>query len=378
MERVAAAVSIAVMPAAPPLDDTAWLQSQPAATAHALPAHCYVDPAEHAHDRAAVFARSWQLLAHAAQVAAAGDHAVAEIDGVPLVIVRGDDGVLRALHNVCRHRAGPLAACNGRGARELVCQYHGWRYALDGRLRGAPEMGRAEGFRIDEVRLPAARVAEWNGLVFAALDERAPQFASLVAGIEARLGGVALADYAHHAHVSYEIACDWKVYVDNYLEGYHVPRVHPALNDALDYRSYTTEVDEWNVLQASPLDSADALYGRGEALYWWLWPNTMLNVLPGRLQTNRVLPLGTGRCRVEFDFFYAPGEEHRAAADARFSDEVQREDIAICEAVQRGLASGSYQPGRLNPLRESGVWRFQEMVRAAYRQQRGRAAAAVR
>jgi len=259
-----------------------------------------------------------------------------------------------------------------------VCQYHGWRYALDGRLRGAPEMGRAEGFRIDEVRLPAARVAEWNGLVFAALDERAPQFASLVAGIEARLGGVALADYAHHAHVSYEIACDWKVYVDNYLEGYHVPRVHPALNDALDYRSYTTEVDEWNVLQASPLDSADALYGRGEALYWWLWPNTMLNVLPGRLQTNRVLPLGTGRCRVEFDFFYAPGEEHRAAADARFSDEVQREDIAICEAVQRGLASGSYQPGRLNPLRESGVWRFQEMVRAAYRQQRERAAAAVR
>jgi choline monooxygenase len=157
-----------------------------------------------------------------------------------------------------------------------------------------------------------------------------------------------------------------------------VPRVHPALNAALDYRSYTTEVDEWHVLQASPLDSADALYGRGEALYWWLWPNTMLNVLPGRLQTNRVLPLGTGRCRVEFDFFYAPGEQHRAAADAHFSDEVQREDIALCEAVQRGLASGSYQPGRLNPLRESGVWRFQEMVRAAYRQQRDRAAAAVR
>jgi choline monooxygenase len=361
-----------------PTDVHDWRAPQPLSTAHALPAHCYVDPTAHGRDRAAVFARSWQLLAHAAQVAAAGDHAVAQIGGVPLVIVRGDDGVLRALHNVCRHRAGPLATCTGRGARELVCQYHGWRYALDGRLRGAPEMGRAEGFRIDEVRLPAARVAEWNGLVFAALDEGAPEFAPLVAGIEARLGGLALADHAHHAHLSYEIDCDWKVYVDNYLEGYHVPRVHPALNAALDYRSYTTAVAEWNVLQASPLDSADTLYGQGEALYWWLWPNTMLNVLPGRLQTNRVLPLGTGRCRVEFDFFYAPGQAHRAAADTEFSDAVQREDIAVCEAVQRGLASGSYQPGRLNPLRESGVWRFQELVRAAYRQHCEHETAAVR
>lgn len=347
-----------------------WRAPQPLATALALPAHCYVDPAMHGRDRGAVFARSWQLVAHAAQVAGAGDHAVAEIAGVPLVIVRGDDGVLRALHNVCRHRAGPLATCDGRGARALTCQYHGWTYALDGQLRGAPEMGRAEEFDSVAIRLPQARVTEWQGLVFAALDAAAPPFDAVVDGIDARLAaaGHRLADYRFHRRVSYDIDCDWKAYVDNYLEGYHVPRVHLGLNALLDYRSYTTTTARWHSLQASPLDSAPTLYGSGEALYYWLWPNTMLNCLPGRLQTNRVLPLATGRCRVEFDFFYAEANAAQADADAQFSDDVQKEDIGICEAVQRNLASGSYVAGRLNPLRESGVWHFHELLRAAYRQ----------
>jgi choline monooxygenase len=354
----------------PPFEaDAAWLQPQPLATALALPAHCYVEPTLHARDGAAVFARSWQLVAHATKVAAAGDYATAQIAGVPVLVVRGEDGVLRALHNVCRHRAGPLATCDGRGAHALTCQYHGWTYALDGQLRGAPEMGRAEAFDPTAIRLPQARVTEWQGLVFAALDERAPPFNELVDGIDARLAaaGHRLADYRFHRRVGYDIDCDWKVYVDNYLEGYHVPRVHPGLNALLDYRSYTTASARWHSLQASPLDSAPTLYGSGEALYYWLWPNTMLNCLPGRLQTNRVLPLATGRCRVEFDFFYAEASAAQAEADAQFSDDVQKEDIGICEAVQRNLASGSYVAGRLNPLRESGVWHFHELLREAYR-----------
>jgi choline monooxygenase len=161
------------------------------------------------------------------------------------------------------------------------------------------------------------------------------------------------------------------VYVDNYLEGYHVPHVHPGLNKLLDYRSYVTECAPWYSFQFSPLESAPDLYGNGEALYYFLYPNTMLNILPGRLQTNRVLPLGADRCRVEFDFFYAPVEdetaEDRKARDLAFSDEVQIEDVTICEEVQRGLASGSYEAGRLNPLRENAVHHFQELLRAAYR-----------
>jgi len=143
--------------------------------------------------------------------------------------------------------------------------------------------------------------------------------------------------------------------------------VHPQLNALLDYRSYTTELAPWFVLQSSPLDRGNALYGDGEALYYWLYPNTMLNVLPGRMQTNRVIPAGARRCRVEFDFFYSSDDRTDRARDADFSELVQQEDVAICEAVQRGLASGSYEPGRLNPTSEQGVWHFHELLRAAYR-----------
>ena len=344
--------------------DLAWLQSQTAETAFALSPHCYVDPGLHAFERDAVFARSWQLAARAEQVAAPGDHAVAAIGGVPLVIVRDDDGELRALHNVCRHRAGPLVTCDGKGARALTCKYHGWTYSLDGALRGAPEMGRAREFDIASIRLPQVHVAQWRGLVFAAFGD-VPPFDSFVAGIDARLPADPSLAFAQRK--SYDIACDWKVYVDNFLEGYHLPQVHPRLNALLDYRSYATELAPWFVLQSSPLDRGNALYGDGEALYYWLYPNTMLNVLPGRMQTNRVLPSGAGRCRVEFDFFYSSADRTDRAGDAAFSDLVQKEDIAICEAVQRGLASGSYEPGRLNPTREQGVWHFHELLRAAYR-----------
>jgi choline monooxygenase len=350
---------------APSLHATA-LAPQQAAAALALPAACYTQPEFASIERGAVFGRSWQLVGHAAQVAAPGDHALAEIAGVPLVIVRGDDRTLRALHNVCRHRAGPLADCNGSGATQFTCRYHGWRYALDGRLLGAPEMGRAQGFDVAAIRLPQARVASWQGLLFAALDDAAPPFEEAVAGIDARAGS-ALEGYEFDRHASYEVECNWKVYVDNYLEGYHVPRVHPALALLLDEGAYATTTARWSSLQASPL-AGSGPYAQGEALYWWLHPSTMLNVLPGRLQTNRVVPLAGNRCRVDFDYFYAPGvPAARRIEDQRFSDDVQREDIAICEAVQRGLESGSYVAGRLNPRQEAGLWHFHELLRAAYR-----------
>jgi choline monooxygenase len=228
-------------------------------------------------------------------------------------------------------------------------------------------MQSASGFDPDRIELPRLDVREWQGLVFAAVDgTAAAPFEALVEGIEARLGpGRDLSGYGGHRHAAWEIACNWKVYVDNFLEGYHVPHVHPALNRMLDYRSYRTELAPWSALQWSPLESDPGLYGDGDALYWWLWPNTMLNVLPGRLQTNRVVPLGVDRCRVEFDTYYAPGHEHSAEADLAFSDEVQQEDVGICEAVQRGLASGSYATGPLNPLRETALAHFHALLRGA-------------
>lgn len=346
---------------------------QPLSRATALPARCYVDAGMAALERRAVFDPGWQLLAHACRLRDPGDHVVADFAGLPVIAVRGGDGRIRAFHNVCRHRAGPLARCDGRAARTLRCRYHGWTYTLDGVLRAAPDMDAAADFVPGAIRLPELAVREWQGLVFAATDARAaPGFDAVVAGIAGRLGPErGLAGYGHHHRVDYTVACNWKVYVDNYLEGYHLPHVHPGLNRLLDYRSYRTETAAWHSLQWSPLESGDGPYGSGDALYYWLWPNTMLNLLPGRLQTNRVVPLDTGRCRVEFDFYYpadaAAADLERRRADHDFSDEVQHEDLVVCEEVQRGLASGSYVPGRLNPLRESGVHHFHELLRLAYR-----------
>lgn len=340
----------------------------PLESATALPARFYAGETMLAMEKRAVFARSWQLVAHQGQLADAGDHVVEQVGDVPVLVVRGQDGVLRAFPNVCRHRAGPLALCNGKGARALHCKYHGWSYTLEGQLRSAPEMQGAADFDVSSIRLPPLRVVEWQGLVFVALSENVPPFEEVYAGISERIAPIDLAAMRFLRRDSYDIACNWKVYIDNFLEGYHLPHVHPGLSKVLDYRAYDTELFPWHSLQHSPLRNSGDIYGDGEAFYYFVYPNVMLNIMPGRLQTNRILPLGPDRCRVEFDYYYAQDEQAQAriANDQAFSDEVQAEDITICEAVQKGLSSGTYEAGRLCPKRESALWLFHNQLRAAY------------
>ena len=347
------------------------MASQPLATATALPAPFYVGQEMNTIDQQAVFNKHWQYVCHISQIADLGDFVVSVLGQLPIILVRTEQGI-RGYHNVCRHRAGPIAHCSGKGAKQLRCRYHGWTYNLDGSLRTATEMKDVEDFDISQIRLPSLQVREFEGLVFAAVED-APDFDEYVQGIAERLAqsGYKLADLQFHQHLSYDIDCNWKTYVDNYLEGYHVPHVHPELNKLLDYRSYITTTKQWHSMQYSPLESGDDLYGSGDALYYFMYPNTMLNILPGRLQTNRVLPLPNNRCRVEFDFFYTVSQgdkdDARRVRDLEFSDVVQDEDITICVDVQRGLNSGSYHAGRLNPLRENALHHFQELLRADYR-----------
>lgn len=352
----------------PPID---WRTPQALAQAHGLPGFCFTDPQLLARERDAVFARSWQYAAHVSRLAAPGDHVLIEAAERSLVLLRDDAGTLRALDNICRHRGGPLITADGHDLKQLRCRYHGWTYDLAGCLKSGPELDTIPSLDPSTTRLPSARVAEWHGLVFVALDAAAPPFAEFVDGIEARLTGHALDGYELQGRVRYDVACNWKVYVENFLEGYHVPHVHPALNALIDYRSYTTECARWYSLQRSPLDQAVSFYGAGEVMYYYLWPNTMLDIMPGGLQLNRVMPVGADRCRIECEHYYAPGiaerEAHRISQDQALAEVTQQEDFDICVRLQRAYASGAYSPGPLHPLRESGLHHWQELYRHALR-----------
>lgn len=349
------------------------LEELPLARAETLPSAWYVESRFASLDRWGVLARTWQYVGHAGRVAEPGMVLSCRVAGHPVLVVR-DGETLRAFYNVCRHRGGPLVTGDCQTDRVLKCGYHGWTYRLDGRLRGVPAMDRVELFDHRAYGLVGLPVAIWEGLVFVALDPSVSPIDEVFAGIRERIAPVRLGDFAFAHRTAYDVECNWKTYVDNYLEGYHVPMVHPELMKLYDFRQYETEVAESYSLQLSPFSGDANLYddGSGRAWYYHLFPNFMLNILPGRLQTNLVVPTGPTTCRVEFEYFYADMAEADVRGlvreDATFSDAVQREDISICEHVQRGLESPGYDRGRFSVRYEAGVWHFQRLVKRAYQQ----------
>ena len=347
------------------------------ALATTLPASWYFDPSALERERDRVFARTWQLVGYVEDLASAGDFLTADVGGEPLLVARGEDGALRALSNVCRHRAGPVACGKGRRS-SFRCGYHGWTYALDGRLLGTPEFDGVRSFERARASLPELRVATFGPLVLAQLDPSAPALESVLGEMTAETSALGLERLRFFTRRDYEVACNWKVYVDNYLEGYHIPVVHPGLFREIDYAAYRVETRGHHSRQHAPVRSGspDSLYRRRleegkepEALYYWLFPNLMLNVYPDNVQVNVVLPLGATRTLVRFDWLVPDPTRPGLAADFErsfaFSDEVQREDAAICEAVQRGLRSRFYDRGRLSVKRENGVHHFHGLLAAA-------------
>jgi len=342
-------------------------QLEDVSSAHTFPAHVYQTDLFAVLDKTAVLQPSWQLAAHMSQLQHTGDYVVHELADQPIIVVNTGAGI-KAFHNVCRHRAGPLAYKNGHG-ETLICKYHGWSYHLNGQLKNAPEMQSTPDFNVCDYQLPEIKTDSWQGLVFVALNSDVPALNECVDGIEQAIKPIEISTMKFCRRDEFVLGCNWKVYVENYLEGYHLPHVHPGLNKLLDYKSYQTELAQWHSYQFSPLENGGGVYGEGQAHYYFIYPNTMLNILPNRLQTNQVLPMKNNQTKVIFDYYY-PGQagiEALINQDQSFSDEVQNEDIMICEAVQKGLNSGSYDKGRLCMKRESALFHFQQLVRSAYK-----------
>jgi choline monooxygenase len=361
-------------------DDTAPLER-----ASTIPGPWYTDERIAELERQAVFGRTWQMVGRAEQVARPGQYLTAEVGGEPVVVVRGSDGTLRGFFNVCRHHAAAVMTEPCGQAQVLRCPYHGWTYGLDGALKGVPEFDGVQNFEREKTGLAPVRADTWEKFVFVTLDAHAQPLAEYLGGMVERFKPMHLEKLHFAGRRVFELKCNWKVFVDNYLDGgYHVPHLHKGLNSILEYKNYTIENDGRFCLQSSPIDASGgeqmtAQVRQGRALYFWLYPNVMFNWYEGYLDTNLVLPLGIDRMAVIFEFYFADVSAAAAARNQQsmdVSERIQDEDHAICESVQRGLKSRAYGAGRLSVRREAGEHLFHRLLAHDLKSAMGKSVAA--
>jgi choline monooxygenase len=349
--------------------------SDPLERAFTIPAPWYRDPRIEELERASVFSATWQVVGRLDQVCEKGQFFTAEVAGEPIVVVRGDDAQLRAFYNVCRHHAAAVVPEATGCAKQFRCPYHGWTYGIDGTLKGMVEFDGVCNFARADNGLVPIRVDVWENFVFVNLDGSAAPLQKFLGAVPDIVAPLELTKKLRYLDRRiYPLNCNWKVYVDNYLDGgYHVPHAHKGLSSVIEYTKYTIENFERACLQSSPLSSdANASAGvaatrQGRAFYLWIYPNFMMNAYEGVMDTNLVLPLGTDKCAVIFDYYFAdtrPAAEAHNRESIAVSEKVQDEDMAICDAVQRGLHSRAYVAGRLSVRREAGEHLFHRLLHA--------------
>jgi len=346
----------------------------PLPEASTIPAPWYVDSRIAELETKTVFSKTWQMVGRVEQVEAPGQFVTANVAGEPIVVVRGNDGVLRSFFNVCRHHAAAVVSEPCGQTSLLHCPYHGWNYGLDGSLKGMPEFDGVKNFDRQQNGLVPVRAEIWEKFVFVNLDPEAVPLRDFLGGLVKRIAPLNVSKLHYFDSRVYDIHCNWKVFIDNYLDGgYHVPHLHKGLSSVLDYKQYTIENEDRYCLQSSPMVASDEDVATGatrkgdRAWYFWQYPNLMINCYEGYMDTNLVLPVDVDHCRVIFDFYFADvSEAHHeynlqsVAVGAR----VQDEDLGICEAVQRGLKSRAYGAGRLSVRREAGEHLFHRLLEA--------------
>ncbi len=323
-----------------------------------LPASAYRECETFERERRRIFSRSWLMITHESQVRSVGDYFAASVAGFPLIVVRGEDGAARAFHNVCRHRAGPLVDDGpGRCEGALVCRYHGWRYGLDGRLASARDFGPAQGFDPRDYALHQIKCESWRGFIFINMDPDAGALERTVAPLAARTAHLPLEEFRFERTTTHTISCNWKTYVENYLEGYHIPLVHPFLNAAVDTSRYEVSLDPPVIFHHAPPRDGSPV----EGLWAWLWPCLGVNVYADGILMERIWPVSVNVTQLEYLYFFRHGIELAAMERSiEVSGITTVEDKTICEAVQRNLNAGIYDAGRLSPKHEQGVAWFQQ------------------
>jgi choline monooxygenase len=335
----------------------------------------YSDPELPALERERIFARAWQYVGHAGELGDGPGYLAGSVGDIPVVVTRDRDGALRAFLNVCRHRGSVIAS--GAGAREtLQCPYHAWTYGLDGELKAAPRSNREPGFDCEGVSLRPASVGSWGPFLFVNPDPDALPLTEVLGDLPELVAaaGVEVTALRHHARADSAVKANWKLVAENFLECYHCAVAHPGFSALVDVSpdAYELAPGEAFSSQFGPVrENGGGLDTEGEVVrsqFHFLWPNTMINIFPGRtnFSIGPVLPAGSQRTERFLDYFFGPEADQEWIVELlEFDGQVGAEDKVLVENVQRGVATGLIERGRLLPESERLIVDFQRRIQTA-------------
>lgn len=335
---------------------------------HAANGAYYTDPEIHKLELEKVFGYEWNYFCHQSQIPNPGDYKLGEVAGQSIYVIRGRDEQIRAFFNVCQHRGHELLSQPEGNARVVVCPYHAWSYDTEGNLRGAPKMKEVDGFDRSKVKLCQIRCEVVGGFVFLNFSDDAPSFREMAPDFEPILTSM-VAEVEKLQFVkqkNYDIAANWKIVTENFLEAYHVEfsgEAHVALGNIIDidtYRfnitgrciEYTAGGGEEEVIPYDVNKEAAFTNTKNAPFHQcFLYPHMSFSIFPG---TNMMFvfnmrPNGPESTSEEIIYFTLDGSfsEPTETAEEYVSDNLNPEDIQLVEAVHRGLKSKGYQPGRL-------------------------------
>jgi carnitine monooxygenase subunit len=354
-------------------------QSKPIHEVKTLPYDLYTNPVVLKVEQEKIFSRSWQFVGHVSQVSKPGQFLTCKVAGEPIIVVRGDDGELRAFYNICPHRATILEKSEEGRKKILQCGYHGWTFNLDGQLNKAPNFKKVNGFCAADNCLRKVRVETQSSLVFVNLDEDAPSLSSTYHAFfeDFNFERFPFLNELKKNHVRTRvIKCNWKGFIDNFLECDHCPVAHPGFTATLDLSKYQIINGPFCNIQGSSirekkhkktidldLNTAEVQEGR----FYWLWPNTMVTVYPGpgNMSTIQMIPIDHETTLGIYTFYLKneePTEEQKILME--FAEQVRIEDVELVEMQQIGFRSKAFRYGKYSPT-EHGVYHFHEMIRQA-------------
>ena len=343
--------------------------SAPFERARAMPRSVYTTQAFLDSELKEVFAREWVCVGRASSLKAPGDYVAYELAGEPIVVLRGADGELKALSNVCRHRMSTILEGSGN-RRALVCPYHGWTYNLDGSLRAAPAMDLNEGFCKDDYKLPSIRCEEWLGWVMVTLDADAAPVAERLSQARALIDDFQMETYVESFRETHVWNTNWKILAENFMESYHLPVCHsgtigglsrledmicPPGQRAFNYHTILKD-DTLKIALAHPDNTRLKGDRRRTTFLLSIYPSLLITLTPGYFWYLSLHPRGPGQVNIVFGGGMSPDFAHSPEAQAHFAqlktllDKVNVEDRGCTEKVFQGLSSGLAKPGHLSHL----------------------------